>query len=673
MKSIYRSIRHPYARVNSGFGFVSRCVAAWMVLAWVSSEAATIEIRPGDSFENAAESLQPGDTLIVHAGTYVHSNRTAIVVRGTSQAPVLITGASGEARPVIQLNASGQNVLEIDGATFVTLQGMEITANGISGADGINLRGNPANITMQDLIIHDIAVGINFRSSMTNILVRRNEIYNTSDTGEGLYIGCHDGSCAVSNSIVEYNWIHHTNRSDQGDGIEVKRGSHSNIIRDNVIHDTNYPCILLYGTDGNPRNIVERNVMWNCPDAAIQVAADTILRNNIMIPGNGGGLTSQSHAGVNPANVEFVHNTIIGGNPCIRLSGWDSKPGMVFANNAVYCASNNYSIGGMTGVQIVGNVFLPRPSAFPAAGNSNGRSLQLDFVDSSAMNYYPSSDSPLLGAGNPGRVVADDFNGTARTGAVDAGAYTWVGAGNPGWPVGPGFKGGPAMPVVMLTADPVVVDYQGSTTLDWTTSNATSCTASGDWAGPKSLIGSEVQRDLVSDKTYTLSCVSSDGQQGGSTVEVTVDPAPTPGPPSLSFSADATSLAHNTSTVLRWNGVNVSNCAAGGGWQGSKPNTGSESVGPLTASTAFDLSCVANIGGSVSRTVQVSVNPPPGTGTPGGSTDTGGSGSLGMLSLLFLGNAIRIMRRRRFHGPSLVEIPVAPQPGNSQIAPSAHG
>ena len=49
-----------------------------MILLIVSSQhglSAVKEIFEGDSFETAVESLNPGDTLIVHAGTYTDSGR----------------------------------------------------------------------------------------------------------------------------------------------------------------------------------------------------------------------------------------------------------------------------------------------------------------------------------------------------------------------------------------------------------------------------------------------------------------------------------------------------------------------------------------------------------------------------------------------------------------------
>jgi len=114
---------------------------------------------------------------------------------------------------------------------------------------------------------------------MDHITARRNEIYDTNDTGEGMYIGCNDGTCSVHDSLFENNYIHDTLAAEQGDGIEVKKGSYANIVRDNVIHDTHYPCIIAYGTQGNARNVIERNVVWNCAEAGMQVAADAVIRN----------------------------------------------------------------------------------------------------------------------------------------------------------------------------------------------------------------------------------------------------------------------------------------------------------------------------------------------------------------------------------------------------------
>ena len=118
---------------------------------------------------------------------------------------------------------------------------------------------------------------------------------------------------------------------DQGDGIELKEGSYGNIIRNNVIHDTFFPGVLVYSTVGNgPVNVVEGNVIWNVSDNTVQVAADAILRNNIIL----GNVSFQSHQSGSPSNIEFVHNTVIRDGVEIQVRNVTGS--VLIANNAVY-------------------------------------------------------------------------------------------------------------------------------------------------------------------------------------------------------------------------------------------------------------------------------------------------------------------------------------------------
>ena len=578
-----------------------------------AATAADLDIFPGDSFENAVENLNAGDTLTVHAGTYIDSGRISVQVSATAAAPVIIQSAAGEPRPWITRSAGDQpqNTINVEGAEYLTIRGLEISSN---GGDGINLNSNPSFITLEDLVIHDIDVGINFRSSMHHITARRNHIYNTNGTREGFYVGSQEGDCAVTDSLIEENWIHDTLQADQGDGIEVKKGSHSNVIPNNVIHDTNYPCLLFYGTQGNPRNVVEGNVMWNCGAAGIQAAADTIFRNNIILHSIEAGFLSQSHNGVTPENLEFVHNTLVGGDPCVRLDAWNDKQGLVFANNAIYCPADSFRISGLNGVTVAGNVFEPEASGFPAGGYTVGRSENLDFLDADNLQVYPTSDSAVLGVGDPAYSASTDFNVTARLGGVDAGAYAWTGASNPGWTVGPGFKGSQLAPSLSFSANPTTVPFQGSATLNWSAVQVASCDASGDWSGPRAVTGNEDTGPLEQDSSFTLRCLDNGSNPVTQTVSVTVGiaaPAPT-----LNLGAEPTSVAFNSTAMLSWSTTDADDCQASGAWSGPKDTNGDESVGPLTAESSFTLDCTG-AGGTVRQTVSVSVqaeNPDDGGG-----------------------------------------------------------
>ncbi|MFC4307984.1 hypothetical protein ACFPN2_02720 [Steroidobacter flavus] len=84
-------------------------------------------------------------------------------------------------------------------------------------------------------------------------------------------------------------------------------------------------------------------------------------------------------------------------------------------------------------------------------------------------------------------------------------------------------------PVVTLSASPTSVTAGQSSTLTWSATNATSCTASNGWSGSKTVSGTQSTGALStsSNTTYALECVGPGGRSSASvTVSVTV---PTPG------------------------------------------------------------------------------------------------------------------------------------------------
>tara|TARA_Y100001935_G_scaffold188410_1_gene156768 strand:- start:399 stop:2387 length:1989 start_codon:yes stop_codon:yes gene_type:complete len=139
-----------------------------------------------------------------------------------------------------------------------------------------------------------------------------------------------------------------------------------------------------------------------------------------------------------------------------------------------------------------------------------------------------------------------------------------------------------------------------SVTLTWTTSNASSCSASGSWAGSRALSGSEtVTPDSEGQKTYTLTCSNSAGTSTSRTVSTNVIvPAP-----SVNLSADPTSVLLNNTSTLTWSSSNASSCSAN--WTSQTSSSGSEAVTISTAGdNSFSISC-SGAGGTVSVSVTI--------------------------------------------------------------------
>jgi len=74
--------------------------------------AVDIEIGPGDDFRTAMQNLSPGDTLIMHGGTYSLSSYFELDLAGTAQQPITIRAAAGE-QPVLHYVDDSQNIVNI--------------------------------------------------------------------------------------------------------------------------------------------------------------------------------------------------------------------------------------------------------------------------------------------------------------------------------------------------------------------------------------------------------------------------------------------------------------------------------------------------------------------------------------------------------------------------------
>lgn len=398
------------------------------------------DIHAGDDLYARLKMLQAGDTVTVHDGTYTTPGFYEVTWAGTQAQPIVIQAAPGE-HPILQGQAD-QNVFNITGAYF-TLDGFEIRG----GSHGLRLRtvssSKISNNKIHDL--GDVGISCNFEENCDTIEIRHNEIYDTghAGTGEGMYLGCNDGSCHLANSIVANNYVHDIGGS-QGDGIEIKTSSYNNLVVDNVIVRSNYPGITMYGFQGShPPNIVTRNLVWHAQaDNGIQVAGQIVVSNNIVIDSAANGIQSKATVGIPTSDVSIIYNTVIGaGTACIKTNDWAAGTNQQIANNAIYCEGGTaIDVNGGAGADavLVGNRGLG--SSNPTAALTAAGSLAADFIGAATGNVYPAAGSPLIDHADPSVLVMDDFNATTRTAPRDVGAYEVTTATNPGWIPTEGFK-----------------------------------------------------------------------------------------------------------------------------------------------------------------------------------------------------------------------------------------
>ena len=158
-------------------------------------------------------------------------------------------------------------------------------------------------------------------------------------------------------------------------------------------------------------------------------------------------------------------------------------------------------------------------------------------------------------------------------------------------------------PTISIYANPTSVNYNGSSTITWSSSNANYCNASGGtngWYGNQNTSGTFYAGSLTNTTTYYITCTNNTGQQANASVTVYVNninyqqnnyQTNT----NVTISADQTNIGYNQSTIIRWYPNNATSCIGSGGsngWAGTQNAfSGSFNTGPLLYTTTYTISC----------------------------------------------------------------------------------
>jgi len=266
---------------------------------------------------------------------------------------------------------------------------------------------------------------------------------------------------------------------------------------------------------------------------------------------------------------------------------------------------------GGTVVKRVGGTVTPWPSVTLTAAPTSvasGASAQL--------NWSSTNSTTCTAAG--GWTGTKALSGTQSTGARTADtSYSLTCTGRGGsQTASTTVKVTQPAPTLTFSAAPASIASGGTSQLTWSTTNATSCTASGGWTGTKGTSGTLATSALTANTSYTLACSGASGSISR-TATVTV----TSNAPVLTLTASPASVQSGSASQLTWSTSNATSCAASGSWTGSKGTSGSQSTGPLTGNASYTLSCAGN-GTTVAKTATVTVTG--GTATVGISANPQG-------------------------------------------------
>ena len=568
---------------TSGFAtLVAACISP------LSADAATINATPAN-YQAALSALNPGDMLNLASGTYSHGLPISNL-NGTASQTIVIRGPDDQS--AVFTAEACCNTVQFDTSSYVEVRNLTLNGAGQDGPSGVDTRGPTHHITIENLKIINYGadqqdVGISTKGPAWNWTIRHNTIIGA---GTGIYLGNSDGAEPFVAGLIEQNLI----VDSIGYAMEIKHQiarptnigmpitNNKTIIRHNVFSKSNNsssgglarPNLLVghFPTSGNGSNDLYEiygNFFYQNPSEALfQGEGNIALYDNVFFNSFGDAVNIEPQHDV-PRSVTVFQNTVVAAGNGLRVAGASASftqkivGNVSFAGVPVSGPNQSANIIG-TYANAVNSVNNPGAAIgtldlFPKTGQLAGAA-----IDMTAFSGYTDSGS--------------DFNGTVRTGTI-RGAYEGQGT-NSGWKLALTIKplaAAPApvpapAPTVSLSATPVQTAAGGTASLQWNSSNASSCQASGGWSGARALSGTENTPALTVNTSFSLSCSGSGGTATQS-VSISILPLPT-----VSIAAAATSVTSGTGTTLTWSSGNATNCTASDGWSGGKALNGSRSL-----------------------------------------------------------------------------------------------
>jgi uncharacterized repeat protein (TIGR01451 family) len=180
-----------------------------------------------------------------------------------------------------------------------------------------------------------------------------------------------------------------------------------------------------------------------------------------------------------------------------------------------------------------------------------------------------------------------------------------------------------SQPTANIYVSPSTVNQGQSTSINWSSTNATEChaTQGPGFSTGGSTSGSVSSGSIFNSTTFAITCTNSAGSANDSaTVYVNNTPPPVSQPTAQLWAeypngTTVTQVPRGTAVFMHWTSTNASEChvLAGAGFSTGGVTQGQDQVSALDGTTTFSIQCTNSSGGSVqaNSTVTVINNPPP--------------------------------------------------------------
>lgn len=408
------------------------------------AQGTVYEVGPGKPLASVGavpwESLQPGDTVLIHWRSTPYKEKFVLCRQGTQTAPITVRGVAGSGGELPVLDGNGattrsvlnywnqeRGVIKVGGASnppdtlpkYITIENLDIrsarppftysAANGSTqtystSASSIYVE-KAENLVVRNCILRDSGNGFFVASSdelaSRNILVEGNYIYDNGIEGS---IFQHNNYTAAIGITFQYNRFGPLRAGCPGNNLKDR--SAGLLVRYNWIENGNRQLDLV---DGEDSSLIRGDARYR----------ETYVYGNVLIEPDAAGNRQITHYGGDSGNTPnyrkgtlyFYHNTIVSTRTdrttLFRLS--TNQENCDFRNNIVYvtAAGNTVSLVDADGVlNLTHNWFKPGfVSTFGTLTgtiNNDGTSVTgtaPGFVNEAGQDYNLAAGSACLNAG----------------------------------------------------------------------------------------------------------------------------------------------------------------------------------------------------------------------------------------------------------------------------------
>ncbi len=375
---------------------------------------------PWATLQHAVDSVAPGDTILVRAGSYLGAH---VTLSGTPTQPIVLKAFPDEEAEIVGDNPTTPDGINLEGASHFVVEGFRVDGRTRAGiravlCDGVTIRGNRTDSNgkwgiftafCDDLLIElnetsnsVIEHGIYVSNSGDRPVIRNNMIW--SNNANGIHMNgdlSAGGDGVISQALVEKNVIFDNGRAG-GSGINMD-GVQSSVIRNNLLYNNHASGISLYRIDGGQPSI-----------------GNQVLNNTVIVASDGRwalNIRNGSTGNVVRNNIFFNYHSFRGSITidAAALSGFSSDFNVVMER---FSTDDGNSVMNL--------------SQWRQSTGQDGSSLvatpQELFVSVAQSDYHLGLGSPAEDQGEALAWVQDDLEGTPRPigSGHDIGAYEGV-------------------------------------------------------------------------------------------------------------------------------------------------------------------------------------------------------------------------------------------------------